>query len=128
MLRILGRTLAVLLLAGIIAGGLYLLNASGAGNALIGSDGMRPEGGAPPSTISTDATGTASSNGAIASRPSPPTRGEGEMPGSPDAMDWSRGVASVARNLGIVALFTVVVVALQQSLAWRARRKRSPLA
>lgn len=154
MLRVLGRTILILLAAGLVAGGLYLavdrlganaLGALGPGREL----GMHGEGNRPPPSGSDPAQGGPAArapggrrggaalagqnpNGADASTVPADTTGlRPERPAgvgregrSVEAGAWQRALSDLLRDVAMVAGITLVIVPTRWVIRWVSRKRR----
>ncbi len=136
MFRIVVRIIIILVVAGVICGGLALLAQGDTGRALLGGNMGLPETRERPEQGFDAARGDTNR-----SRPEPGFRGapgnrDGQNAGtfpSPDmrergghgSVEWTRGIAGLTRNLGMIALLTLGVAVAQQSFAWVSRRRRA---
>ncbi len=143
MLRIVGRTLLVLWIAGLVSGGLYLLAQTDTGRAWLGGTPNRMENNRgfnsgleraqlEPTTRPSENLGRGRGEQANRMPGNLPPRDANVMPpggmrerGGHEQISWTRGIAGVTRNLGVMAGLTLGVVALQQTYGWVMRRKRA---
>lgn len=131
MLRWIWRTLIILLVAGSVSGGVYALWLSGAGASLLGTNNARFGG----EHLEGQRRG-AGSNNALPGQFQPGTRPQGQRGGGEfgrgggdfgRGISLTRGMAGVVRNLVIIGVITIVIVAIQFVITRLRRGKRSPV-
>jgi hypothetical protein len=121
MLKMIGRILIILLVAGALGGGLYALVNSGAGQSALagGQDGQHPRKG-----FAANLASNSSANSAAGFNPD-------FQPGLRQGFEGhdgaSGGLDSLWKNLGLMALITAGVVVLQKLVRLALRRSPVPV-
>jgi hypothetical protein len=114
MLKIIARTILVLIVAGLVSGGLYVIAKSNTGRAWLGVAAQNP----PASRKVPSAAPASQGSGAATLKSSSGSQNSRGSRGSQDGSNYQPNtLMDVLQKLGIVLLFTVGVVILQKILS-----------